>query len=50
MMASSAQVRGLQPHALTPDPPSNGQATTIGIPHTPGLDPSPGEITQARRT
>jgi len=42
-------LRGLQPHALTPGPPSSGQATTIWIPHDPGVDPPPGTITQARR-
>jgi hypothetical protein len=41
---------GLQPHLLTPGPPSSGQATTIWVPHTPGVDPPPGAITQARRT
>jgi hypothetical protein len=41
---------GLQPHALTPGPPSSGQATTIWVPHNPGVDPPPGAITQARRT
>jgi hypothetical protein len=42
-------LRGLQPHALTPDPPSSGQATTIWVPHDPGVDPPLGTITQARR-
>jgi hypothetical protein len=41
--------RGLQPHILTPDPSSSGQATTIWVPHTTGVDPTPQTITQARR-
>jgi len=43
------QLCGLQPHPLTPGPPSGGQATTIGISHNPGIDPLPAAITQARR-
>jgi len=27
------QPHGLQPHILTPDPSSSGQATTIWVPH-----------------
>ena len=34
---------------LTPGPPGSGQATTIWIPHDPGIDPPPSAITQARR-
>ena len=30
-------LRGPQPHFLTPDPPSGGQATTIRIPHSLGV-------------
>jgi hypothetical protein len=41
--------RGLLPHALPPDPSSSGQATTIWVPHTSGVDPPPGAFTQARR-
>jgi hypothetical protein len=41
---------GLQPHALTPGLRRSGQATTIGIPDDPGVDPPPGTITQTRRT
>ena len=41
--------RGLQPHALTPDLSGSGQATTSWVPHTSGVDPPPGAITQARR-
>src|SRR5262245_16494673 len=42
--------RGLQPHALTPGPPSSGRATTIWVPHISRRSPPPGAITQARRT
>jgi hypothetical protein len=31
--------RGLKPHLLTGGPLPRGQATTIGIPHTPGIIP-----------
>jgi len=39
----------LQPHALTPTPPSSGQATTIWVPHDPGIALPSDAITQARR-
>ena len=42
-------LHGPQSHALTPGPLSNGQATTIWVPHDPGVDPPPGAIPQARR-
>ena len=31
---------GLQPHFLTPDPPSGGQASTIRIPHNTAVAPA----------
>jgi putative transposase len=34
---------------LTLGPSCSGQATTIGIPHTPGIDRSPTNITSPRR-
>jgi len=46
---SGALSASLQPHALSPGPRSSGQATTIWVPHNPGVDPPPSAITQARR-
>jgi hypothetical protein len=41
--------RGVQPHRFTPGPSSSGQAITIWVSHTPGVDLPQGAITQARR-
>jgi hypothetical protein len=37
-------LRSLQPHALAPGQSSSGQATTIWVPHDPGVDPPDGRV------
>src|SRR6266542_1193822 len=44
-----SRLRRLQTYRLTPDPPLCGQATTVGIPHTPGLQSPSTNVTETRR-